>query len=221
MKKKIFVIGLAVLVFAMSVVGSSIAYFTDIEEATNVFTAGNVNITLTYAGSTVENDDDNGDNNLLDVTNANVYPGQTFEINAKVANVGSEAAYVGAIITLTDDQLADFVTTGTTVGTKKYPVAVREFITDLVPDDDNYDIYTVAGTGTLTIYVVKTAALASGANFDLFENVTIPTTWDNDEMKAFSGLKLSVVAYATQTGGMTGGALAALQTAFDAFDSIS
>ena len=35
------------------------------------------------------------------------------------------------------------------------------------------------------------------------DRIAIPTTWDNAEMAAFAGLKLDVVAYATQTVGFS------------------
>ena len=47
MKKKITAIALVVCLVAVAVVGGSLAYFTDEEKATNTFTVGNVDITLT------------------------------------------------------------------------------------------------------------------------------------------------------------------------------
>lgn len=46
MKKKLLAIGLAVAVLAVTIVGMSIAYFTDTDEETNTFTVGNVKIEL-------------------------------------------------------------------------------------------------------------------------------------------------------------------------------
>lgn len=47
MKKKIFAICLVVALAATAIVGGTLAYFTDTDRATNVFTVGNVGITLT------------------------------------------------------------------------------------------------------------------------------------------------------------------------------
>ena len=47
MKKKITAIALVVCLVAVAIVGGSLAYFTDEEEATNTFEVGNVDITLT------------------------------------------------------------------------------------------------------------------------------------------------------------------------------
>ena len=86
MKKKIFIIALAACLFALSIAGSSIAYFTDVEEATNVFTTGDVNITLTYKENVVENDDDDDTNNAFELSSL-VYPGQTYEMDAIIAPI--------------------------------------------------------------------------------------------------------------------------------------
>lgn len=46
MKKKILAIALVVAMLAIAVIGGTLAYFTDEQDATNVFTVGNVDITL-------------------------------------------------------------------------------------------------------------------------------------------------------------------------------
>lgn len=46
MKKKLLAIGLAVAVLAVTIVGMSIAYFTDTDEETNTFTVGGVKVQL-------------------------------------------------------------------------------------------------------------------------------------------------------------------------------
>lgn len=83
MKKKLLAIGLAVAVLAVTIVGMSIAYFTDTDDATNTFTVGNVQIDL------IE---------VFDSNNAVLRPGSqtTNAINKDVwiKNTGSEAAYV-------------------------------------------------------------------------------------------------------------------------------
>ena len=83
MKKKLLAIGLAVAVLAVTIVGMSIAYFTDTDQETNAFTIGNVQIDL------IEEFDSN---------NAVLRPGSqtTNAINKDVwiKNTGSEAAYV-------------------------------------------------------------------------------------------------------------------------------
>ena len=199
MKKKIFIIAVAVCLAVLSIAGSSIAYFTDTEEYTNTFTAGNVDIKLTYKG--VETNDGVEVDDVIELADTHVYPGQTYPINAVITNIGSEKAYVGAIITLTDD--ADITAiVGVNGGTDNYPVAIRKFLDGLA--DDGFTVKTAVSTDNkvLTIYVVKEVALdengGSTTTCTLFNNVVIPKEWDNDEMKAFNGFKLNVTAYATQ-----------------------
>ena len=81
MKKKIFMLSLVACLVVLSIAGTSLAYFTDIHEKSNVFTSGKVDITLTY-----------------DVLENRVYPGQTYTTDAVITNVGNEDAYVGIII---------------------------------------------------------------------------------------------------------------------------
>ena len=57
MKKKIFGITLAVALIVLSIAGTSLAYFSDTETATNTFTSGEgIMIKLTYDGTDVDDD---------------------------------------------------------------------------------------------------------------------------------------------------------------------
>lgn len=83
MKKKLTAIFLCVALVAIAIVGASLAYFTDKDEATNTFTMGNVKIDL---------------QETFDKENAVLRPGSqtTNKIEKKVwiENTGSEKAYV-------------------------------------------------------------------------------------------------------------------------------
>ena len=83
MKKKLTAIFLCVALVAIAVVGASLAYFTDKDEATNTFTMGNVKIDL---------------QEIFDKDTAVLRPGSqtTNKIEKKVwiENTGSENAYV-------------------------------------------------------------------------------------------------------------------------------
>ena len=88
MKKKIFMITLAACLVVLSIAGTSLAYFTDIDEKTDVvFTAGNVDIELTYEG-----------------TAEKVFPGKDYDQTATIKNVGSEEAYVAIVIEVVTDK---------------------------------------------------------------------------------------------------------------------
>ncbi len=82
MKKKIIALCLTVCLAAVAVVGGTLAYFTDTDEATNVFTTGKVDIALE------ENFDEDNAKLLPGIENA-----VTKEVSIKV-ETGSEDAYV-------------------------------------------------------------------------------------------------------------------------------
>lgn len=222
-KNKIFRIAMAALLVVLSIAGTSMAYFTDVEEETNVFTAGNVDIQLSIKDNEVNADASNGDIELKD---ENVYPGQEIDINAKIKNIGSEAAYVGAIITIAnqnDVDLTKIITKdgGTTNGVANLPVSFANFLTGLASDTDYTVKYsTAAGGVNHVIYVIKDTALAGKTDTvtdscTILKKVVIPTEWDNAEMAIFNGMTLNVRAFATQTVGFeTSGAEAAITTAF-------
>lgn len=83
MKKKIIALCLIVALAATAVIGGTLAYFTDTDEATNVFTMGNVKIAL---------------QEVFDENNAVLRPGtqkqNAIQKEVTIKNTGSENAYV-------------------------------------------------------------------------------------------------------------------------------
>lgn len=79
MKKKIFSLCLVLALAATAVVGGTLAYFTDTDEAANIFTTGNVDITL---------------EEVFKEETAKLMPGIDIPKEITVKNTGSEAAYV-------------------------------------------------------------------------------------------------------------------------------
>ena len=68
MKKKLTAIFLCVALVAIAIVGASLAYFTDTDEATNTFTVGNVKIDLIESRFHREGNDNSGDPSIPDPT---------------------------------------------------------------------------------------------------------------------------------------------------------
>ena len=203
MKKKIFMLAIAACLVVLSIAGSSLAYFTDTDAKATVFTAGNVDIELSFTAPT-----------------GNAYPNQDIAAPAVITNVGSEDAYVGAIITFTADAGQDLTTIISPAGDVDYiPVSVRKLLVDLVSTDCEIRYTTTPVDGKTTgykVYVLKNTKIAKNATVTLFKGVKVPAQWDNKEMAVFNGLKISVKAYATQTQGFTtNDAVTALTTAFD------
>ena len=116
--KKIHIVAI-VLVLSVAMIaaaGTTIAYFTDEREVTNVFTAGNVYISLTEAA--VKND---GTGNLIEDTEnpriqgvsidstedvrhnyGTLYPGKTMHKDPTIKNTGDDPAWIAAKIIVTD-----------------------------------------------------------------------------------------------------------------------
>ncbi len=201
MKKKIFMLAMAACLVVLSIAGSSLAYFTDTDEKTTVFTAGNVNIELSFTAP-----------------EGNAYPNQEISAPAVITNEGSEDAYVGAIITFTAGADKDLATIISPAGDADYiPVSIRNLLVDLSTDCVIKYTTTKVDTKTTgyTVYVLKNTAIAKNATVTLFNGVKVPEQWNNAEMEVFNQLKISVKAYATQTQGFTtNNAVTALTTAF-------
>ena len=89
MKKKIIAVCLIVAMAAIAVVGGTLAWFTDDEEATNTFTVGNVDITLTEP-----NWEGTGSQDAPEV-----YPGEPLAKDPTVENVGANPCFVRIKVT--------------------------------------------------------------------------------------------------------------------------
>ena len=232
-KKKVFALALSVCVVVLSIASSSIAYFTDTAKFTNTFTSGNVKIQLSEA--TVVKDANTG--NIVEKTGASrivatketpqtqefgsVFPKQTIVKDPTIENLGSETAYVGAIITITSDEMLSVLSATSGVVGKTY---IGDFLVGLTTSGATVKVKEI--TNGFEIYVVFETALAnkdavSGKTAVIFTGIKIPDAWNNAEMEDINNLKIIVDAYAVQTAGMTNGALKALQDGFDgAFDNI-
>ena len=80
-KKKILSLALVVCVAAILAIGGTLAYFTDYDQATNTFTVGDVDITLTEPAWDDEEHDD-------------VYPGEALPKDPTVTNDGDNPCFV-------------------------------------------------------------------------------------------------------------------------------
>lgn len=119
-KKKIIAIISVVVLIAVAFIGMSLAYFTDTDDATNVFTSGNVEIQLNE-----EFDPDEAKLVPAVITDDGVENAVTKEIT--VENIGTEDAYVRvhiAVPAILEDYLE----------------LVVDDDTDWVWSDDTYDV---------------------------------------------------------------------------------
>jgi len=182
MKKKVLVLALAVSLVALTALGVTLAYFTDTKTATNTFTMGNVNITLTElkfpggpGGGTI----------------SNVTPGDSITKDPTVTNTGANAAYVRLKVTVTKSSEFDAALPNADLTTLFSGYAPSVWLYKGNTED------TVANTRTYTFWyngvLAPTAAAAP-----LFTAVNIPAGITSGQASALSGFQIIVKAEAIQ-----------------------
>lgn len=225
-KRKILALALTVAMIAILAVGGSLAYFSEKETVTNVFSAGNVGITLTE--SVVEkNEADNyvATNDVItdgEQQEYDLHPGQTITKNPTITvDEGSMDAYVAAKITVEVDDAEELMKLLSTTGHQPYIDITKlvsggitvpgakyignwqgekeVFETDVVMTYQKPDVE----NNKWVIYVLVKAPVAANGKVELFNTITIPTDYNNAEMAALDGLTITVDAFATQIDGFT------------------
>lgn len=155
MKKKIIAVCLIVAMAAIAVVGGTLAWFTDDEEATNTFTVGNVDITLTEP-----NWEGTGSQDAPEV-----YPGEPLAKDPTVKNDGANPCFVRIKVTGLDC-LA--------------PAGMITYKTDYVTGKLG-DNWVDGGDG----YFYYNQVLAVGATTDaLFDQIVMPTDLENGDAES-------------------------------------
>lgn len=184
MKKKLTAVALIVCMLAIMLVGASLAYFTDDDEATNTFTVGNVEIDLlepSWDSTGVEDA-------------PSVYPGEKLDKDPYVKNTGKNPCFVRVKVTGLDSLKAfgasEIALEGldTTNWTKIGDYYYFNSVVTYVGDDYNKDLPT--------------------ETTKLFTGVRIPTDLENltpEQQKAVAdGLNIVVTAEAVQAQGARG-----------------
>ena len=202
MKKKIFSITLAVCLLVLSIASTTLAYFTDVKEKTNVYTSGNVSITL--SDTALDTSDD-----------ATVYPGQLIGGEATVTNVGTEDAFICLEVT--------FSNTTTNLATLLSGVSISDLLVgELDPVADFEAVYDVDANPYSIYLIYKNAVKTTDGNktVNFFDSIKVPGSWNNDQMAIFSGTNVTVKAYATQTVGFEVADITAKQALAAAFSNL-
>lgn len=229
MKKKILAICLVTIVAVMAITGASLAYLTDKEAQTNTFTSGNVDIKLDEAKVVLDNDgyisETLEERTEDDQYYGKLFPGQVITKDPTITNVGSEKAYVAAKITVTATDLESLIGTGyegllginkmISGGLVKENDTMKQnhplFGTLPVYGDDTYSIYQVKEeAGKHVFYVFIETIMAPYDSVTLFDTITIPSEWNNEEVAKVKDLSVTVDAFATQ-----------VQTFDDCFDAMT
>ena len=220
MKKKIISLCLVVALGATAVIGGTLAYFTDTDEATNTFTVGNVDIVLDEAPVSREGDEwvaDNQADRVKENTYEDIFPGATLPKDPTVHNVGSYGAFVRVKITTDFNKLAGMQ-------------ADKQLFNDETKDGDltkilnidaenwafvDYEVDFDARTVTYT-YNYNTELAAKTDTTAVFTKVSVPAFITNEDVTAYglNNFQINVVAEAIQADGF-----ANVAAAFAAYDA--
>lgn len=217
MKKKILAITLCVAMLAVAIVGGTMAYFTDTETQTNTFTSGKVAIAMDEA---VVEQNDAGDlvatgARTADAQEYHLYPAQTVTKDPTIyVDAESEDAYIAAIVTVSGDLYSLIGVEGydnidiTQIASGGLMAAASTQVSGwnglaMLYETDACVIYQAAAkaNNTWTLYIFMKDAMSAGSQVTLFDTLTIPTDWDNEEMAQINGMQIKVDAYAAQTNG--------------------
>lgn len=213
MKKKILSLCM-VGALAATAVGGTLAYFTDTDENTNVFTVGNVDITLdealvVKAGDTYKTVD--GDR-VIENEYELIYPGAVLPKDPTVHNEGNNDAYVRVQVTIANGMtlLPTFVTDDTLTD-DLYTDAFKAMVGTLGAGWEITDSIDAAeameniwnGVTDAAFEITYTPRLAAATDTTpVFTEITIPASWTQDDARITAiqevGFKMNIVAEAIQ-----------------------
>lgn len=201
-KKSLVVMLAAVALVATVGIGATLAYFTDSDEATNIVTTGNVDISL------LENNEVSTGLEFDDVL-----PGQTLEKDPKVVlNPESADAFVRVKITISGNEM---------VGREGYTDeanALDALLKTTIEANGwklNADGYYYYGVKLTQDDATTPTTLENEAI--LFETLTIPTSWDN--LMADKEFQVLIQAEAVQSDYLEAGATTSDNGAIVAWDT--
>lgn len=200
MKKK-KTITAAIVLLLVFLVGGAIAYFTDTDNATNVFTIGNVDIELVEPNWSTTDEDSNG----VPDASQDLMPGETVAKDPKINNLSTtNAAYVFAKVEVpctTAESPATpvefFTYTVNTGWTELSSAAVA-----CTSGGTATHVYYYGSGNTLTELAKATNATTPTSTPAVFNNVTLISTLNGSE--GVTGNKNVVVTgYGIQTQGLS------------------
>ena len=220
-KRKLLTLAMTLCMVAILAVGGTLAYFADTADQKNVFTAGNIDITLDEA---VVEQDSNGDyvpvNNdrTEDDQEYDLHPGITVKKDPTI-HVDEESlpTYVAAKITVTNADLDSLISNE---GMAPY-IDITHLVKGGYADEKTttmindwpaegqyayntsscvlYQDVTKADEDEWTIYMFIKNPAQPGSDHKLFDRIEIPVEYDNDKMAKLDGMEINVEAYAVQT----------------------
>jgi len=196
-KSKVLVMILcAVLLVATTVLGT-MAYFTDRESVTNTFTVGKVAITLDEAKVEPDGTPVTPAERTQDGNKYHLVPGQTYTKDPTMTVVkDSEESYVRMLVTINCAKEFDAI----------YAPAQAD-LTKIFNEYDGavwlYEGETEDAANNTITYEFRYHETVKKADTDtplnpLFTSITVPSTFDGDDMESIKDLKITVVGHAIQ-----------------------
>ena len=229
-KLNILAIALIACVAIIAAAGGSLAYFSDTREMTNVFTVGNVYISLTEAAVK-----DDGTGNLVEDTASprvegvaidsteNVYhnygmlfPGKVMHKDPTIENVGADEAWIAAKIILTDGdgninnlfgyENSEQIDIRSLLSGALLSETVHFGVWNGIEEVSYNDRYAMiqsadAANGVYEFYFYIHESMASGESMELFDTMFIDPEFSNAQMQELANLEITVQAFAVQTFG--------------------
>ncbi|MEA4920932.1 MAG: SipW-dependent-type signal peptide-containing protein [Clostridiaceae bacterium] len=202
MKKKSLLITLTAVMLSLALgIGGTIAYFTSItDNVRNVFTSGNVAITLDEAPVTYANDTWTADTEATRVqtnTYTNIYPGAFLPKDPTIHVAGtSQDAYVAMKVVVTE--ASAWNTIFTNHGLTNLDGIVAGY------DEAKWDRLSKTVVGDTIVYVFAyNERVAADADLTLFTSLTIPTSLTNTELASVNEFTVTATGYAVQAQGLT------------------
>lgn len=221
MTRKALTIVLAVALVSLLAAGGAIAYLTGADSVKNTFTVGSVKIAMDEARVTRNADSTwtAGQERVKANTYENIYPGAVLPKDPIVHNVGANAAYVRAKVTIKHNTIVS-IFDGDPDNPLRYIQQPEACFLDLLgaPGAD-WTLVDGHWSGDMnndsddTLVFLYGKALAAGDDTTaVFQSVTIPTFFDGELDPAEFGI--DVVAEAIQAEGFS-----TPEEAFAAFDA--
>lgn len=199
-KTKILLLSLcAALLITASVIGT-LAYLTSQDTVANTFTIGKVNITLDEAAVNPDGTEIEGADRVKE-NNYHLIPGQTYikDPTMTVAK-GSEESFVRILVTFNCLQELDkaFAPSGAELTSIFNGYDNEKWIYQAVQRDKTTNTVTYEFRYKEAVKPSDNESLVLDA---LFDSITVPSTFDGDDMDAISDLEITVIGHAIQTAG--------------------
>ena len=177
----------AVVLLLVILVGGMLAYFTDTEVRTNVFTIGDVQITLNEAGWT----QDGSTTNYTRTEATNIAPNTTVAKAPTITNDGKNAAYVFIKVQV---PVANVTVNGTKANQEIFTLGTKDSAWTEVSHTEATGTYVFAyGTSTTMTSLAKNAITTA-----VFPDVTLKNL-DNPSELGETAPNITVTAYGIQT----------------------